>query len=288
MSTPIPAETGKATVPSLDRLLAATDALPTLPQVVSHILETLDDESADADALVHHLNTDPAIVARLLSAANSSAFGLSAPVTSTRQAILVLGLSTVRTITLATALIERLGQVGRDGRQLWRHSIGVAACARSIAEHVGYDPETAFSAGLLHDIGQLLMAAVAPEAVARAMEHAASEQLSSVAAEQTVFGYDHAIVGAELARQWNLPHDIICGIHAHHLPDSGEDGEIGDLIHLAEVLCHALDLGAAKSNRVPDVSELALLRLGLSWPALTPRFPAIGARYRGICLALGL
>lgn len=275
-------------VPSLEQLLAAKDALPTLPQVVRYILETLNDDNANADALVQHLNTDPAIVARLLAAANSSAFGLAAQVASTRQAILVLGLSTVRTITLATALMERLGNVGRDGRQLWRHSLGVATCARSIAESIDHNPEAAFSAGLLHDIGQLLMAAVAPQAVALAIEYTRSGEVPIVAAEQAVFGYDHALVGAELARLWRLPDDIACGIHAHHQPDDGEDGEIGDLIHIAEVLSHALDLGAVLNNRVPEVSEIALLRLGLNWSTLAARFPAIEARYDGVCQALGL
>ncbi|MFC5303142.1 HDOD domain-containing protein [Azospira restricta] len=273
--------------PTLERLLASADVLPTLPQVVRHILQTLNDESASADALVHELNTDPAIVARLLAAANSSAFGLAGQVASTRQAILVLGLSTVRRITLATALLDRLGQVGGDGRQFWRHSLGVATCARAIAECLGQPPEVAFSAGLLHDVGQLLMAAVAPEATVLAGERAAAGE-SIVAAERAVFGYDHAVVGAELACRWRLPGDIVGGIRAHHQPDSGEDGEIGDLIHVAEVLSHALDLGQVPHNRVPAVSEIALLRLGVDWPDLSGQFAGIEARYEGSRLALGL
>lgn len=277
-----------APLPSLDELLAQADKLPTLPQVVRYILETLNDEEANADALVQQLNTDPAIVARLLAAANSSAFGLSSQVASTRQAILVLGLATVRSITLATALIDRLGKVGGVGALLWRHSLGVATCARSVAERVGLNPEAAFSAGLLHDIGQLLMLAVAPDGVAMAGERTRVEDESIVAAERAVFGYDHAEVGAGLARLWRLPDDIVCGIHAHHQPDSGDDGEIGDLIHVAEVLSHALDLGDIPHNRVPEVSEIALLRLGSDWKELATVFPAIEARYLGTRQALGL
>ncbi len=132
--------------PDLATLLKGASALPTLPQVVTHILETLNDDNADADSLVQRLNTDPVIVARLLAAANSSAFGLSSQVASTRQAILVLGLKTVRTITLATALIEQFGNVtsGFDGRLLWRHSVGVATCARVIAERIGHNAEVKF------------------------------------------------------------------------------------------------------------------------------------------------
>jgi putative nucleotidyltransferase with HDIG domain len=276
--------------PDLTTLLDGARALPTLPQVVTHILETLNDDNADADSLVQRLNTDPVIVARLLAAANSSAFGLASQVASTRQAILVLGLETVRTITLATALIEQVGNVtsGFDSRQLWRHSVGVATCARVIAEQIGRNPETAFSAGLLHDIGQLLMVTVAPDACAEVRIRMRQEDVGITAAEHSVFGYDHAIAGGELARCWRLPEDIVGAIHGHHQPDSGDDGEIGDLVHVAEVLSHALDLGESERNHVPDVSEIALLRLGIDWPRLAPRFPEIEARYSGVRQALGL
>lgn len=275
--------------PTLDALIANAYALPTLPQVVSHILDTLNDDNADADSLVHHLNTDPTIVARLLAAANSSAFGLSSQVTSTRQAILVLGLKTVRSITLATALIEHFGHntTGFDGRQLWRHSLGVATCAEVVAEHVDCQAEAAFSAGLLHDIGQLLMVAVAPDPCAAVRIRLVQEDEPIIVAERAVFGYDHAAAGAELARQWKLPQDIIHGIHGHHGPGS-DDGEIGDLIHVAEVLSHALDLGESPRNHVPDIDEITLARLGLEWPMLVQYFPEIEARYAGVRRALGL
>lgn len=279
-----------AEIPSLEALLKGAHALPTLPQVVAHILQTLNDDDADADSLVQQLNTDPAIVARLLAAANSSAFGLSSQVATTRQAIMVLGLETVRTITLATALIEHFGHSTSafDSRQLWRHSLGVATCARVIAERASCPPEAAFSTGLLHDIGQLLMVAVAPEACAQVRIRMRQLNEPIIVAEQAVFGYDHAIAGGALAIHWQLPTDIIAGIHGHHFPDSGDDGEIGDLIHIAEVLSHGLDLGAAEHNHVPNISEIALLRLGIEWSSLATHFPEIEARYEGVRQALSL
>lgn len=281
---------GKISPPSLEALLQGACKLPTLPQVVTHILKSLNDDNADADSLVQQLNTDPAIVARLLAAANSSAFGLSAQVATTRQAILVLGLKTVRTITLATALIEHFSHSTSafDSRQLWRHSLGVATCARAIAERIRCNPEAAFSAGLLHDIGQMLMVAVAPDSCAEVRVRMRQNDEPIIVAEQAVFGYDHATAGGALAKLWNLPDDIVAGIHGHHAPDSGDDGEMGDLIHIAEVISHALDLGDAERNQVPEASEIALFRLGLEWSALAARFPEIEARYEGVRLALGL
>ncbi|MCP5268012.1 MAG: HDOD domain-containing protein [Zoogloeaceae bacterium] len=275
--------------PSLQGLLKQLDALPTLPQVVRHILESINDDSANTDRLVRHINTDPAIVGRLLGAANSSAFGLASPVDSTRQAILVLGLSGVRTITLATALIKHFSSsnTGLDAPQFWRHSLGVATCAQVIARHFDCNPEAAFSAGLLHDIGQLLMSTVAPEHFSQVRARVQDGE-SITHAEMAIFNYDHAMVGGKLARQWRLPEDIICGIHGHHDPDSGIDGEIGDLIHVAEVLSHALDLGKTPYNLVPEVSDMAPARLGFEWPELAGLFPEIEARYDGLRQALSL
>ncbi|MFA7293627.1 MAG: HDOD domain-containing protein [Rhodocyclaceae bacterium] len=280
----------KISPPNLEALLEGACKLPTLPQVVTHILRSLNDDNADADSLVQQLNTDPAIVARLLAAANSSAFGLSAQVATTRQAILVLGLKTVRTITLATALIEHFSHSTSafDSRQLWRHSLGVATCARAIAERIRCNPEAAFSAGLLHDIGQILMVAVAPDSCAEVRVRMRQHDEPIIVAERAVFGYDHAAAGGALAKLWNLPDDITSGIHGHHTPDSGDDGEMGDLIHIAEAVSHALDLGEAERNHVPEVSEVAQFRLGIEWSALAARLPEIEARYAGARLALGL
>ncbi len=121
------------------------------------------------------------------------------------------------------------------------------------------------------------------------VRHAADEQGHRPLLGNAVLAPESdAIAGGELARLWRLPEDIVGAIHGHHRPDSGEDGEIGDLVHIAEVLSHALDLGASERNHVPDVSEIALLRLGLDWSMLAPRFPEIEARYSGVRQALGL
>lgn len=274
---------------SLDELIAHADALPSLPEIVHHVINSLQDDDADVDTLVHHINTDPTIVSRLLAGANASAFGLSARVDSARQAFMVLGENRVVSIILATALIERYNQQSAefDPRSLWRHSLGVAICARALAERLDFSPEMAFTAGLLHDIGKLLMLTAAPADYAAARQLQQSGDIPLAAAEVAVFGYSHAAAGSQLATVWKLPYEISEAIAAHHEPDDF-CSELGNLIHVANVLSHALDLGAAPDNRVPDLSERACASLGLSWPALTPLFGEIEARYRGIRLILSI
>ena len=157
-----------------------------------------------------------------------------------------------------------------------------------LAEEVGINPDLAFTGGLLHDIGQLLMYVASPLNYVQALElHHRHEAPSLVAAERSLFGYDHATAGRELARSWKLPGEVVDAIAAHHEPDE-LGSEIGNLIHVGEVLSHALDLGEQPNNQVPELSELASANLGLAWAKLAPRFAEIEARYDGLRIALGL
>ena len=277
------------TPPALCELLPHAAALPTLPEVVSYLTRALNDEGAGADPLLHHLNSEPAIVARLLAAANSVGSGLTSPIFSVKQAFLVLGINRIVSIVLAAALSYRYDARGSgfDSRLLWRHSLGVATCARVVAEQTGANPEMAFTAGLLHDIGQLLMFTASPGHYVRALELKRSEDTTLIAAERSLFGYDHAAAGRILATAWRLPLEISEAIGGHHEPDE-LFSEISNLIHVSEVLSHALDLGEQPDNRVPELSELACAHLGLSWPRLAGRFAEIEARYNGLTLALGV
>lgn len=277
------------TTPALDELLIHGKALPSLPEIVRHLMQSLNDEDADIDTLVHDINSDPVIVARLLAAANSSAFGLSTRIDSARQALMVLGVDRVISIILATALVQRFDTQTPefDAHLFWRHTLGVATCARVIAEQTGYNPETAFTGGLLHDIGQLLMFAAAPDAYASALRMRQDEDISILVAETTIFGYDHAVAGAMLAKAWKLPEEFSEAISGHHDPE-GYGSDLADIIHVSEVLSHALDLGEQPNNRVPELSERACAQLGISWRSFAGRFGEIEARYDGIRIALGI
>ena len=274
---------------SLEELPSHAESLPSLPEVVNYLMHTLNDECADVDTLAHHINSDPAIVARLLAAANSVGSGLSTRIYSAKQAFLVLGVDRIVTIILASALIHRYDNRNAvfDARLLWRHSIGVATCARVLAEQTGVNPDIAFTGGLLHDIGQLLMFVTSPVSYVQALDLRHTNDISLVAAERAVFGYDHTKAGRVLALSWKLPEEIEEAISAHHEPDEVGSG-IGNLIHVSEVLSHALDLGEQPDNRVPDLSELACADLGISWPKLAGSFSDIEAGYDGLCLALGV
>jgi putative nucleotidyltransferase with HDIG domain len=275
--------------PTLAQLLDHADALPSLPEVVAYLIRALDDENANLETLADQVNSDPAIVARLLAAANSVSSGLSKRVHSAGQALLLLGADRVANIVLASSLIYRYDEraSGFSAALFWRHSLGVAICARALAEQTGIKPEPAFIGGLLHDIGRLLMHTASPGHVLEVLDRRQRDDAPLVAAERAVFGYDHCEAGRVLASAWELPPDIADAIAAHHEPD-GASREVCDLVHIGECLSHALDLGEIAPNRVPDLSELACARLGLSWPKFASRFAEIEARFDNFRLALGI
>jgi putative nucleotidyltransferase with HDIG domain len=275
--------------PSLEQLLDHADALPSLPEVVAYLIRALSDDSANLDTLARHINSDPAIVARLLAAANSVSSGLSKRVDSAAQAFLLLGADRIANIVLASSLIYRYDEraSGFSAPLFWRHSLGVAICARVLAEETGINSELGFIGGLVHDIGRLLMHTASPGHVLQVLDRRQRDDIQLIVAERAVFGYDHCEAGQMLANAWKLPPDIVDAIAAHHEPDDS-DSEICDLVHVSECLCHALDLGEIAINRVPDLSELACARLGLSWPKFASRFAEIEARFDNFRLALGI
>ena len=275
---------------TLEQVLARADALPALPQIVARILKMLGDEDTNVEMLSTYIVSDAAVVARLLAAANAGALGAIGRVDSVRQAIMLLGISRVRDITVATAIIDRFTAAPPfDARRLWLHSVGVAICAREVALSAGLNAEVAQTAGLLHDIGQLLLFAVDPAAYADVLIKKAERDIDIVDAEREYLGVDHAHVGGELARLWKLPEAVADAIAAHHaLDDIQPENEMADAVHVAEVLSHALNLGGAEGARVPNLSDLSSARMGIDWRQFAANFPLIEARFVGARIELGL
>lgn len=281
---------------TMDQVLSHAEKLPALPQIVFRILQDLADESANVESLAEHIVSDPAVVARLLAAANSASTGQAQRVTSVRQAMMMLGVARVRNIVATTAIIERYSTLSSfDSQRLWRHSLGVAICAQYVAEYAGLNPDIAYVAGLLHDIGQLLLYAVDSHAYGEVVALRKVRELEICKAELDVLGVEHAGVGGALARLWKLPNEVADAITGHHATDDNPpQTEMGDVVHIAEVLSHALELGVDACTeggdgfRVPVLSELSCARMGIEWSEFAKVFPQIEARFDGARLTLGM
>lgn len=248
-----------------DEVLAGRSLLPAFPRVVDEILTTLDDPDANMNLLVRHIGRDPVLAARVYEQANSAASRTrsNAKVTDLYTAISLIGLSRLRQTTICSSLSSFMG--GRLPPKFWEHSATAGICAQQLAMHLHQPSDPALIAGLLHDVGQLLMFRLEPELFREALAVAETRTVLIEAAERERFGVDHAQVGAWLAEGWGLPRSVCEAIRLHHKPDAGSGDPLVALVHVAEVLSNALDPGGSGGTHVADLSAKSCEQLGLKW-----------------------
>lgn len=253
-------------------IIARADELPAFPRIVVEILATLDDPDSSLELLTGHIKHDPVITARVLAMANSAA-SMTRRLSMVRDvftATSLIGLGRVRETALTTRLGHYIAELGgADAAGFWRHSVAVGVCSEELAHHVGLRTpgDMALVAGLLHDIGQLWLARFRTDDYRATWDDVQSHAYGIVHAEREHFGIDHAEIGAWLAEHWGLPGPIVSAIRHHHDAGNDEPELLVPLLHVAEVLSNALDLGGRAENRVTSISSTACARLGLTWGA---------------------
>lgn len=260
-----------------DKVLREVRQLPSLSVVVLEILDSFRNEGMQIPELVRKISRDQALAARVLRVANSAFYGFPSRIASISEAVVVLGFHTVRSLALAAGIIHQFppGEgKAMDRLAFWQHAVGVGVCARVIANALGRQPEEAFTAGLLHDIGRLMLDAHFHDDFGQVLGYLEEQDCSLLAAERAVLGIDHAAIGYEVARQWKFPGPIQAAIRDHHQPD-GSPAPLTDVVHFANALAHALEIGNAGYDRVPPVSAGAWERLGGSWEIVESSLPEI-------------
>ena len=241
--------------------------LPTLSAVVVDLLNCVDQEDMDIRTLAAKVSHDQALTARTLRFANSSFFGSQSKITTIAQAISLLGLQSVRHLITATALAGHFpdGQCqGFNSRAFWRHSIATAVCCKVIAMHLHLNQDYAFTAGLLHDIGRLVLVSCFPQQYAAALAHRANLDCHLLDAERAILGTDHVVTGRALAAHWNFSEIIQKAITGHHAPETLGIASIASVVHVANSIVQALDLVGTEDDIVSPVSKVAWDSLGIS------------------------
>lgn len=241
----------------LDKLLKQPQALPSVPKVVRRLIDTFEQPDVDPMMVASLIEEDPVMVAKLLKTANSAFFGLSRNVTNAREAMNILGLIKVRALVVASALGESFHLVGGVNlNQFWRYSLNTANLSRYIALPIRIDENTAFTAGLIHAIGELVMHVGMPEAMIELDRNVPMLDLKRAKAERSLFGYSYAEVGAALAREWKFPRRMINAIEHQTAPFDNDVYEpIAGVIHVGSWRARAeeADLrGELLINTYPD------------------------------------
>jgi|GEM_PF-246571 len=268
-------EPGKLTIERLDKEI---QQLPALSEVVMEVLELIDKGNVEFPVLMKKISQDQALASRVLKVANSPFYGNACKIGSLKGAGVMLGIHTLRSIVTTVGIIGRFPAKSGgnfDRLKFWKHAIGTGVTAKVLARKIGFDQDTAFSAGLLHDVGKLVLDAHFPMDFYRVLARRDSEQCLLKDAELKELGFDHTIVGAKAAHHWKLPPLIHAAIHNHHNPEKHSTTPIVDLIHVADIICRGLEIGSGGDDLIPAINPASLNRLRLDWSEIMKCLPVI-------------
>lgn len=273
---------------NIQQALERAAHLPSVSAVLMQALQELDKPTVDISRLASLLARDQNAMTRILRVANSAFYGLPGRVGSLSQAVTLLGLPTTRTVVTTAAILERFPKSAEgdfDFRGFWEHSLGVASAAHYLAPRVGVSPESAFIAGMLHDIGIAMLGSCMPTEFHSVLEYSRANDCAIEEAEQAILKFTHDELGAALAAQWKFPQAIQEAIQTHHAP-SADSLPLARVTHLANVFAHALDLGGVERDFVPPIDPASWQALHLSEPDLPSILEAIDGQAQSVMTML--
>jgi putative nucleotidyltransferase with HDIG domain len=238
--------------------------LPSLPQVVAKILQVAADPHSCAADLKRVIDLDPALSLKVMRLVNSSFYGYAGKIGNLNQAVVLLGFNTIKSIALSASVFEPFKlplsvSALFNPEAFWRHAVGVGVAARCLAQccEVG-DPESLFFAGLVHDIGKMVMNQYAYEDFTEILGRAADAESPLFEEEMLYFGLTHAHIGRLLAEKWNLPAEAVEAITHHHRPaDALVAPKAATLVHLADILVQTKGIGLSGNGAIPTPDPVA-------------------------------
>lgn len=249
-----------------DQVTARLKQLPSLPSAVSDLLASFSNEDVDVEQIARQIARDQGLTARVLRVANSSFYGLQSKVGTINEAVVVLGFRAVRSMVMAVSMngAFRVDQCQCfDAAGYLRHCVGVGLASRALAPLAGLNAELAFTGGLLHDIGQLVLASNFSVQYAVALDYRKKHDCPLVIAERDILGLDHAEVGGLLAEAWRFPDSLHQAVALHHSPAGALANSLANVVHVADAFAHAMGLANASDELMMPVDRTAWERLAL-------------------------
>jgi putative nucleotidyltransferase with HDIG domain len=228
-------------------LINENEPLASLPNTFYKLREMVDDPSCDFDDIAGIISIDPSLTLRLLKIVNSAFYGFRGEIETVSHALGVVGTEQLMQLVLATTVVRQFKGIDMiDMGYFWKHSIACGLSARAINEARGeHDRERFFVAGLLHDIGRLVMCLRAPDQLRIVLDFARKSGDRWYKAEAKYFGFDHGAVGGALLRAWHLPERLQEAVAHHHFPSSAQNFPLeAAIVHLADRISHTIVIGS--------------------------------------------
>ena len=247
----------------LRSIVKKIDELPTLPQVVTVILSLIDSPDSSAEDINKVMEKDPSLVGKILKLVNSAYYGLPNKVNSVRQAIVILGFSTVKSLAISASVFDMFDstrEASFNREEFWTHSIGTGCVARLVGHREpGVDEETAFVAGLLHDIGKMVLDQYAPHEFDAIINAAQTRKLSFYQAEKEVLvETNHAEIGAWVGEQWKLSEELVGAIRYHHevsVPEHHDTRKLAGICRFSNFICQKRNVDSSGNYCKPELDS---------------------------------
>ena len=252
----------------LDRL----HQLPAVPMVVNEVLHSFRDESTGSAELAHKISFDQGLSARVLRVANSPFYGLQREVGSIQEAVMVLGFDSVRSLVLSAGFVRAFSGTENalfDRHEFWVRSFRIATYTEALVSRIAGDKQLAFTAGMFHDIGLLVLDICIPEQFADILKQQKETGAQLVALERSVLGFEHAEIGGDMARRWNFPPRIEHAIRYWRRPEREPSEPTTDMVHVAVLL----DEGLRGDELIQRLPERLRKQLQPGWESIEPALP---------------
>lgn len=233
---------------TVESLFSETPNLPNIPKVIQSLIEQFNDPNSNSDEISKKIQMDQVLSAKIMRLANSARYGAGRKIASIDSAVVMLGIDSLKTLVIASGVTGAFKDIECfDKKAFWRDSFMIASISKLIAKHTDADPETAFTCGMMHNIGELLIHIAYPEQAAK-IDNLVAVGASRIDLQDNQFSCNFTEVSAELAKRWNFPADIVTAVRQQASPNSFENySPYSGIIYLASYLNDAF-----RTNQEPE------------------------------------
>lgn len=254
----------------LNHIVSKVDDIPILPGRIHKIIEITEDPDSTIDDLEREILKDQSLTSKILRLANSAYYGYPRKINTVSQATILLGFQTIKSIALASTVSKMMaGELkgyALEKNDLWTQSQTCAIISRYIAKKIKItNPETAYIAGLLRDIGKTILNHYVEKEYNAIVNRVEFSKVSFLEAEEKILGFNHAQIGEKIAEKWNFPKDLVEAIGLHHTPEESTiDPKLVSIVHIADAITMMMGIGIGADGLKYNFSSFALETLNFT------------------------